>query len=98
MNKFLKWMIYFLLCVITTIEIYGIETSTFRKRGRKLRIAIHITGQLARLELQSKIENVISTPHIAGSTYDTYLRVIDSCLKNIKNAFDMPKNIKWKIN
>ena len=45
-----------------------------------------------------QIENVISTPHIAGSTYDTYLRVIDSCLKNIKTAFNKPKNIRWKIN
>ena len=45
-----------------------------------------------------KIENVISTPHIAGSTYDTYLRVIDACLENIKNAINKPRNIKWKIN
>ena len=28
---------------------------------------------------------VVATPHISGSTYDTYLRVIKSCLYNIKN-------------
>lgn len=92
MNKFLKWMIYFLLCVITTIEIYGIETSTFRKRGRKLRIAIHITGQLARLELQSKIENVISTNLNIGHTVHIYF-ALDNDIKNVKQTQHYSKYI-----
>ncbi|MBD1109568.1 hypothetical protein IDH26_05695 [Pelagibacterales bacterium SAG-MED50] len=44
------------------------------------------------------LENVISTPHIAGSTYDTYLRVVEACLNNIKCAFNNKQKIKWKIN
>jgi len=40
---------------------------------------------------------VVVTPHISGSTYDTYLRVIKSCLQNIKNTVKNKKNIKWKV-
>ena len=41
--------------------------------------------------------NVVVTPHISGSTYDTYLRVINSCLDNIKNTIKNNKNIKWRV-
>ena len=41
--------------------------------------------------------NVVVTPHIAGSTYDTYLRVIENCLNNIKNTLRNKKKIKWVI-
>lgn len=42
------------------------------------------------------LENVLATPHTAGSTYDTYLRVIDQCLRNIKNALN-GKEIKYIV-
>ena len=61
-------------------------------------IDAHYLEPTERNDTLLQIENVISTPHIAGSTYDTYLRVINSCLKNIKTAFNKPKNIRWKIN
>lgn len=60
-------------------------------------IDAHYLEPTKRNDTLLKIENVISTPHIAGSTYDTYLRVINSCLENIKNAFNKPRNIKWRI-
>ena len=41
--------------------------------------------------------SVVVTPHISGSTYDTYLRVITSCLENIKSTIKNKKNIKWEI-
>jgi phosphoglycerate dehydrogenase-like enzyme len=40
---------------------------------------------------------VVATPHIAGSTYDTYLRVLKSCLNNIQNTLVNKKNIRWVI-
>ena len=40
---------------------------------------------------------VVVTPHIAGSTYDTYLRVIKNCLNNIQNTLRNKKNIRWVI-
>jgi lactate dehydrogenase-like 2-hydroxyacid dehydrogenase len=40
---------------------------------------------------------VVVTPHISGSTYDTYLRVIKSCLDNIKNTIKNKKNMKWEV-
>ncbi len=40
---------------------------------------------------------VVVTPHISGSTYDTYLRVIKSCLENIENTIKNRKNIKWEV-
>ena len=43
------------------------------------------------------LENVVVTPHTAGSTYDTYNRVIDNCLSNIQNALNK-KKIMWQIN
>ena len=43
-----------------------------------------------------KLDNVLCTPHIAGSTYDTYLRVINVCLNNITNALKN-KKIEYMI-
>ena len=40
---------------------------------------------------------VVATPHIAGSTKDTYLRVINGCLKNIKNTINNKNDIKWEV-
>ncbi len=40
--------------------------------------------------------NVISTPHTAGSTIDTYKRVIIKCFENIKNRLNNNK-VLWKI-
>ena len=40
---------------------------------------------------------VVVTPHISGSTYDTYLRVIKNCLENIENTIKNRKNIKWEV-
>ena len=40
--------------------------------------------------------NVISTPHTAGSTIDTYKRVIFKCFENIKNRLNNNK-VQWKI-
>tara|TARA_B100000575_G_C23066396_1_gene614030 strand:- start:265 stop:1248 length:984 start_codon:yes stop_codon:yes gene_type:complete len=40
---------------------------------------------------------VVVTPHISGSTYDTYSRVIKSCLENIENTIKNRKNIKWEV-
>ncbi len=40
---------------------------------------------------------VVVTPHISGSTYDTYLRVIQTCLQNIENTINNKKNIKWEV-
>ena len=43
-----------------------------------------------------KLENVLSTPHIAGSTFDTYVRVIRVCIENIDRAFKN-KKLKYTI-
>jgi len=40
---------------------------------------------------------VVVTPHISGSTHDTYLRVIKSCLDNIINTVKNKRNIKWEV-
>ena len=39
---------------------------------------------------------VVVTPHISGSTYDTYLRVIKSCLENIENTIKNRKILNGK--
>ena len=44
-----------------------------------------------------KFDNILFTPHTAGSTWDTYMRVIDNCLKNIDNALSN-KKILWQVN
>ena len=43
------------------------------------------------------LENVLSTPHTAGSTIDTYKRVVKKCLDNIENAMN-GKAIEFIIN
>lgn len=40
---------------------------------------------------------VVATPHISGSTYDTYMRVIQNCLQNIENTIKNRKNMKWEV-
>jgi len=40
--------------------------------------------------------NVVSTPHTAGSTLDTYKRVIFNCLQNIEKKLNN-KKVNWKI-
>ena len=40
---------------------------------------------------------VVATPHISGSTYDTYLRVIQNCLQNIENTIKNKKNMRWEV-
>ena len=40
--------------------------------------------------------NVVSTPHTAGSTFDTYKRVIFNCLQNIEKKLNN-KKVNWKI-
>ena len=44
-----------------------------------------------------KFKDVLFTPHTAGSTWDTYMRVIDNCLKNIDKALTN-KKILWQVN
>jgi len=46
----------------------------------------------------TSLENVLVTPHTAGSTYDTYNRVIDNCLNNIENTLKNQNKIKWQVN
>ena len=91
MNIFVKYFI-FLLYLIDIIKIYGIETTPFVKRGKKLRIAIHVTGQLARLELKSKIENVISPNLKLGHTVHIYF-ALDNDVKNVKQTQHYSKYI-----
>lgn len=42
------------------------------------------------------LDNVLSTPHTAGSTYDTYIRVIKACIGNIKRGLKN-KKLKWRV-
>ncbi len=44
-----------------------------------------------------KFKDILFTPHTAGSTWDTYMRVIDNCLKNIDQALTN-KKILWQVN
>jgi lactate dehydrogenase-like 2-hydroxyacid dehydrogenase len=45
-----------------------------------------------------KLKNIVATPHVAGSTLDTYREVLSNCLLNIKNAIYDNKKVKWRIN
>lgn len=42
------------------------------------------------------LDNVVLTPHTAGSSIDTYMEVINNCYNNIISA-SKNKNIKWLI-
>jgi len=58
---------------------------------------VHDVEPTLKGDLLNNFSTVVATPHIAGSTYDTYVRVIDGCLRNIKNTIKNKKSIKWKV-
>ena len=66
------------------------------KSIRGFGIDTHYTEPTIKNDSLLKLENVLSTPHIAGSTIDTYKRVISKCLDNIKKAL-LGKKIKYIV-
>lgn len=66
------------------------------KSIRGLGIDAHYTEPTIKNDSLLKLENVLSTPHIAGSTIDTYKRVIGNCLDNIQKAL-LGKKIKYNV-
>jgi lactate dehydrogenase-like 2-hydroxyacid dehydrogenase len=66
------------------------------KSIRGLGIDAHYTEPTIKNDSLLKLENVLSTPHIAGSTIDTYKRVIGNCLNNIQKAL-LGKKIKYIV-
>ena len=67
-----------------------------KKKIRGFALDAHYKEPTKKNDPLLKLDNVLSTPHIAGSTYDTYLRVIKVCLDNITNAFKN-KKIKYIV-
>ena len=66
------------------------------KSIRGLGIDAHYTEPTIKNDSLLKLENVLSTPHIAGSTIDTYKRVIGNCIDNIQRAL-LGKKIKYIV-
>lgn len=58
---------------------------------------VHDVEPTLKGDLLNNFPTVVATPHIAGSTYDTYVRVINGCLKNIKHTIKNKKDIKWEV-
>lgn len=58
---------------------------------------VHDVEPTLKGDLLNNFPTVVATPHIAGSTYDTYVRVINGCLRNIKHTIKNKKNIKWEV-
>jgi len=66
------------------------------KNIRGLGLDAHYSEPTIKNDSLLKLENVLSTPHIAGSTIDTYKRVIRNCLDNIERAL-LGKKIKYIV-
>lgn len=64
---------------------------------RGLGIDAHYNEPTTKNDNLLNLENVLSTPHTAGSTIDTYKRVVKKCLDNIENAMN-GKAIEFIIN
>jgi len=68
-----------------------------RNRIRGAGLDVHDNEPTIKNDELNNHPGVVVTPHISGSTYDTYLRVIQSCLQNIENTIKDKKNIKWEV-
>jgi len=70
----------------------------YLKNGRigGLGIDAHYNEPTKKNDKLLSFDNVICTPHTAGSTKDTYERVIDVCLTNIKNML-MKKKCNYRV-
>ena len=82
----------FLVVLLTTFqtkirpsEAYN-DTTVQPRRGEKLKIAICLTGQLARLELMSKIVNIIIPNVKLGHTVHLFV-LLDSDVAEVKQTF-----------
>lgn len=62
------------------------DTTLQQRRGEKLKIAICLTGQLARLELMSKIVNIIIPNVKLGHTVHLFV-LLDSDVAEVKQTF-----------
>lgn len=67
------------------------------KKIRGAGLDVHYQEPTKKNDSINSLDNVIVTPHIAGSTYDTHIRVIKNCVLNIYNYLNGNK-IKWRIN
>ena len=68
-----------------------------RNRIRGAGLDVHDNEPTLKNDELNNHPGVVVTPHISGSTYDTYLRVIQNCLQNIVNTVKDKKNIKWEV-
>ena len=79
------------------IEKKAIEIGLRKKIIGGVGLDVHYIEPTIKNDKILKHPNVISTPHTAGSTIDTYKRVIFKCFENIKNRLNNNNKVQWKI-
>lgn len=60
-------------------------------------VDVHYKEPTDGTEALLQLPNVVSTPHMAGSTYDTYEHAIGNCLENFERAMK-GEELKWIVN